>query len=261
MKRSTAPEYFSDQGEYQIPGRRWRVDGFDQVTNMVFEFLGCFWHGCRHCFPNHHKPHCPHDQHCMDDVRRTTMECLQSLRDLGYHVVTLWECEWEEQKKADPCMAEFVKTLAVIKPMNPCDAFFVGCMNASYLYYKVRVGEEICYVDYTSLYPRVNKTGMYPIGHPEFIFEPGSTDLSQYFGLALCTVVPPKNLFHPVLPYRCGGKLTFPLCCTCVEQDSQTSARKMPFVRSHPGYGTWCTPKQEKVVEMGYVIQHVHEVC
>ena len=116
-------------------------------------------------------------------------------------------------------MAEFVKTLPVIKPMNPRDAFFGGCTNVSYLYYKVRVGEEIWYVDYTSLYPWVNKNGMYPIGHPEFIYEPGTTDLSEYFGLALCTIIPPKHLFHPVLPYQCGGKVAFPVCRTCVEQD------------------------------------------
>ena len=103
--------------------------------------------------------------------------------------------------------------------MNPRDAFFGGRTNASYLYYKVRVGEEIRYVDYTFLYPWVNKNGIYPIGHPEFIYEPGTIDLSESFGLALCIIVPPKNLFHPVLPYRCVGKLTFPLCRTCVEQD------------------------------------------
>ena len=103
----------------------------------------------------------------VSDVQRTTMERLQSLRDLGYQVVTSWECEWEQQKKADPRVAEFVQTLPVIKPMNPRDVFFGGCTNASCLYYKVRAGEEIRYVDYTSLYPWVNTNGMYPIGHPE----------------------------------------------------------------------------------------------
>ena len=180
--------------------------------------------------------------------------------------MTLWECEWEQQKKADPRVAEFVKTLPVIKPMNPRDAFFGGRTNASYLYYKVRVGEEIRYVDYTSLYPWVNKNGMYPIGHPEFIYEPGTTDLSEYFGVALCTIVPPKHLFHPVLPYRCGGKLTFPLCRTCVEQDIAKPRHEKSLSCDHTKderalIGTWCTPELEKAVAMGYVIQHVHEVC
>ena len=170
------------------------------------------------------------------------------------------------QKKVETRMAEFVKTFPVIKPMNPCDVFFGGRTNASYLYYKVRVGEEIRYVDYTSLYSWVNKNGMYPIGHPEFIYEPGTTDLSEYFALALCTIIPPKNLFHPVLPYRCGGKLTFPLCRTCVEQHVAKPLHEKSLSCDHTEdkgavIGTWCTPELEKAVAMGYVIQHVHEVC
>jgi hypothetical protein len=31
-----------------------------------------------------------------------------------------------------------------------------------------------------------------------------------------CTVVPPMNLYHPVLPFRCNKKLLFCLCRTCV---------------------------------------------
>lgn len=36
------------------------------------------------------------------------------------------------------------------------------------------------------------------------------------FGLATVDILPPEGLFHPVLPVRAGGKLTFPLCRTCV---------------------------------------------
>ena len=107
---------------------------------------------------------------------------------------------------------------------------------------------------------------MYPIGHPDFIYEPGTTDLSQYFGLALCTIISPKNLFHSVLPYRCGEKFTFPLCRTCVEQDIDKPLHEKSLSCDHTEdgralTGTWCTPELEKAVEMGYMIQHVHEVC
>ena len=192
-----------------------------------------------------------HDQRCMDDVGRTTIERLQGLRDQGYHVMTFWECEWEQQKKTDPRVAEFVKTLPVIKPLNPCDTFFAERTNTSYLYCKVRVGEEIRYGDYTSLYPWVNNNGMYPIGHPEFIYEPGTTDLSPYFGLALCTIAQPKNLFHLILPFRCGGKLTFPLCRTCVEQDIDKPLHEKSLLCDHTEDEraltcTWCTPSWKK---------------
>ena len=60
-------QHAHNQGKYQIPGRHWRVDGFDPDTNTVFEFLGCFWHRCLSCFPNRHEPYCCHDDRCMDD--------------------------------------------------------------------------------------------------------------------------------------------------------------------------------------------------
>ena len=89
--------------------------------------------------------------------------------------------------------------------------------------------EKICYFDFMSLYPWVNKNGKYPLGHPEIISQPGHTDLSRYFGLVKCTVLPPHGLFHPVLPYRHAGKLTFPLCSSCV-----TEEMSKPFLERTP---------------------------
>jgi hypothetical protein len=67
--------------------------------------------------------------------------------------------------------------------------------------------ETIHYYDYTSLYPYVNKNGIYPIGHPEIISQPGHTEISRFFGIAKCTVLPPHGLYHPVLPPRQKDKL------------------------------------------------------
>ena len=38
-------------GEYHVPGTTFTVDGFCQENNTVYEFHGCFWHGCPKCFP------------------------------------------------------------------------------------------------------------------------------------------------------------------------------------------------------------------
>ena len=48
---------------------------------------------------------------------------------------------------------------------------------------------------------------------------PPHQDIARFFGIADCTVSPPEDLFHPVLPYRCKGKITFPLCRACVEEE------------------------------------------
>ena len=80
-------------------------------------------------------------------------------------------------------------------------------------------GEEIRYVDVTSLYPWVNKNCTYPIGHPQIITQPDDQSIHSYFGLALVDILPPARLFHPVLPVRSGQKLTFPLCRSCVREE------------------------------------------
>ena len=42
--------------EMHLPGvPNVKVDGYCQETKEVFEYLGCFWHGCL-CMPNRHKP-------------------------------------------------------------------------------------------------------------------------------------------------------------------------------------------------------------
>ena len=102
------------------------------------------------------------------------------------------------------------------------------------------------------------------IGHPEIIFEPEG-GLSQFFGLAKCTVLPPYGLYNPVLPLRQNDKLTFLLCRTCVEEEMSKPMLERSYVcphtpEQHQITDTWCTPELEKGVEKGYQILHIHEV-
>lgn len=117
--------------------------------------------------------------------------------------------------------------------------------NAVHLYAKTEDDEEIWYVDYISLHPWVNKNCIYPIGHPVTTTPPQSNNISGYFGWVKCTVIPPHNLYHPILPYRCKGKLTFPLCQTCVKKElDNLLMRGTPLCPHNPEErvltSTWC---------------------
>jgi hypothetical protein len=79
------------------------------------------------------------------------------------------------------------------------------------LYYKVRNGEKIKYVDFTSVYPSVMKINSFPIGFPKIVTE-NFEDLDKYFGLINCKLLPPNALLFPVLPTRVDNKLLFVLC-------------------------------------------------
>jgi len=74
--------------------------------------------------------------------------------------------------------------------------------------------------------PGILKTDAFPIGNPDIYIGQDYTELieaarnynfSSVEGLVRCKVLPPRDLFHPVLPYRVRGKLLFALCRSCCE--------------------------------------------
>ena len=258
-------QHARNAGEYCIPGTNFHVDGFDASTNTIYEFHGCFWHGCPRCFPIRHESHLRHYHRTMQDVYETTQQRIQQFRELGYHVVEMWECDWSRLKDTSLDIRTYLGTLQFTEPLNPRDAFCGGRTNAVKLYHHVTPSQQIHYIDVTSLYPWVNKTCVYPKGHPSVIFNPGHTDITKYFGLVQCKVLPPRHLYHPVLPYRHESKLLFPLCAACVEQEMvkrplDRCAECVHTDEQRALTGTWCTPELSKAVDLGYDIQYIYEV-
>ena len=258
-------QHARNAGEYCIPGTNFHVDGFDASTNTIYEFHGCFWHGCPRCFPIRHESHLRHYDRTMQDVYETTQQRIQQFKELGYHVVEMWECDWSHLKDTSLGIRTYLGTLELTEPLNPRDAFCGGRTNAVKLYHHVTPSQQIHYIDVTSLYPWVNKTCVYPKGHPRVIFNPGHTDITKYFGLVQCKVLPPRHLYHPVLPYRHDSKLLFPLCAACVEQEMvkrplDRCAECVHTDEQRALTGTWCTPELSKAVDLGYDIQYIYEV-
>ena len=83
----------------------------------------------------------------------------------------IWEHEWNQLKREQEDVKEFVNKLNLVTRLEPKDAFFGGRTNSTQFYRSVKEkgGEEIRYVDYTSLYHWVNKNCVYPVGHPAII--------------------------------------------------------------------------------------------
>ena len=257
-------QHVGNAGEVRIPTVGF-VDGYCHDTRTVYEFQGCFTHGCPTCYPNRHETHVRHFDRTMQDVYETTQQKIQRLKEQGYTVVQMWECEWTRLKDTSSDIRTFVAHLQFTAPLNPRDAFCGGRTNAVKLYHHVTPSQKIHYIDVTSLYPWVNKTCVYPKGHPTFISTPGHTDIHQYFGLIQCQVLPPRQLYHPVLPYRHDGKLLFPLCATCVQDEMpkrpwERSAQCVHTDQQRALTGTWCSPELSKAVELGYQVQYIYEV-
>jgi DNA polymerase type B, organellar and viral len=123
------------------------------------------------------------------------------------------------------------------------------------MYYKCLAGEKIKYVDVCSLYPYICKTGTFPIGHPKILTENFNySDLAarKYTGIIKCTVIPPRGLFHLVLPARFNGKLLFALCRTCAAQqlsdcDHDDDARAIT--------GEWVSLELYAAMDRGYRVR------
>ena len=246
------------------------VDGVDAERRVAYEFNGCFFHGCLSCFP--------HQRFTTTSRRRgdrTFQECYEAtvakkkkLEAEGWTVETMWECQWKnETKREGSDVSTWLTNWNPVSPMEPRDAFFGGRTNVVKLHHECRVeGEKILYQDVTSLYPWVNKYALYPTGHPTVITTfADDRDLGDYFGVVKLTILPPRGLYHPVLPLRQGGKLTFPLCRTCVEVQMVLPMEDRTWRCEHSDEqrrltGTWCTPEVREAVRRGYVVMQIHEV-
>ena len=144
-----------------------------------------------------------------------------------------------------------------MSPLVARDALFGGRTNACKLFAKViKPGDKILYYDACSLYPLVMKYCSYPVGHPTVILK-DFKNVSEYYGLIKCKVLPPRDLYHPLLPVRVDKKLMFPLCYTCTQKripNCNHDENQRSFI------GTWVTEEVTKAVELGYQILEIYEV-
>eukprot|EP00057_Strongylocentrotus_purpuratus_P035473 XP_799265.2 PREDICTED: uncharacterized protein LOC594742 [Strongylocentrotus purpuratus] len=248
-------QHARNEGEVKVG--RYYMDGYCLENKTVYEFNGCFWHGCQKCYSFNTDSGRPGVKKTMGELYLDTLEkerCVQNiLKDWKY--VTMWECDWKKEENSIP--QHIKQSLPNPIPLNPREAFYGGRTNASCLLYECKAGEKIKYVDFTSLYPSINKYGSYPVGHPQIITQ-NFKDLSDYYGLVRCKVLPPQDLLHPVLPCKVNGKLLFPLCYTCAKNVQQTPCTHSENERII--HSTWVTLEVEKAVEKGYKVIEIESV-
>ncbi|KAF4529356.1 hypothetical protein B566_EDAN017368 [Ephemera danica] len=228
--------------EKVLPGNI-RVDGFLEKNGEkhVFEFNGCYFHGCQQCYGNQE-----YELHGVNSAIRTatlrrlqTESKLKKLKDAGYIVTVMWECRFKNQLKEN----EYMRNILLFQKANLT---------------KVEPGEKIMYLDVCSLYPYINKYKKYPVGHPSVFVGQECPQLQDIEGFIHCKILPPRNLFHPVLPARIQDKLMFVLCYTCADtlnpdECDHTDADRVLV-------GTWVSDEVKKAVEMGYTIIEMYEI-
>jgi hypothetical protein len=243
------------------------IDGMstDSQNHTAYEFAGCYWHGCPRCFPfnRHDKGRNEKSGKTFEERYEEFQSKIDIIKRYFQHVVIIWEHEWDEMREADINIQEFCFTAqySLIKELKaPCinlrTALFGGRTNAAKLYHKCVEGERIMYKDIVSLYPYVLFAKDYPMSHPKIRY-PHDPDfdhsLRNYFGLVVCAVLPPTNLYFPVLPWREGDgeKLLYTLCRTCVVGKTDTCTHT---AEERSLTGIWTTVEMTKAIEKGYQI-------
>lgn len=244
-----------------------RVDGFCRIngTAICLQFHGDYYHGCPKCFTINREK-IMRDGRSMEDRFSQTQKISEKILSFGYRLIEIWECEFDVQIKENAEMRHFISSQDHLRlePLEPRNAFFGGRTEACA---KVISGKKMKYVDFRSLYPYICKRGKYPVGHPQVYYGvdcqkmTGSqnNDIAKIEGLIFCAVLPPRNLYHPVLPVRRDEKLVFPLCRSCCEEMFQYDC---PHDNEEDRIieGTWLSDELKTAVEFGYIVKKVYEI-
>uniref|UniRef100_A0A1B0GJ30 DNA-directed DNA polymerase n=1 Tax=Lutzomyia longipalpis TaxID=7200 RepID=A0A1B0GJ30_LUTLO len=148
--------------EVKLKNCRYIADGYDETSNTVYSFEGCYYHG-HTCYLNRMQV-CSNDPNdTLHNRYEATLRRLDHIRKLGYNVVSMWECEFRKILKDDPQLTLQIEQHKEIMDsgFNLRSAVYGGRTEVFRLYHKCKPGDRIYYYDFTSLYPWANKYSKY----------------------------------------------------------------------------------------------------
>jgi len=119
-----------------------KVDGYCEKTNEIFEFYGCYYHGHPKCLTSNRdaKLFNSSDDTLNQRYERTVVKS-EHLKYLGYHLIEMWECEFREQMRGNKNMNYLQNhPLTNATPLNPRDAFYGGRTGNTYTHYRCKAG-------------------------------------------------------------------------------------------------------------------------
>ncbi len=204
-----ASQYPQLKINYECPHTHTTLHGYLEGQEIVFMYIDCDLMGCPvlHEDPEEYNPFmktlCV--TQWIEVVKR--IHLLQKWYKVHiFHSHTLAESQKQNQQ-----FANYWRKHETIKPR---EGLFGGRVELIQPYVCATGEEKIDYVDVRSLYPTVCAYDELPIGHPIQLtgsqLNMDALYRQEYFGVIKCTVLPPANLYIPVLPYvREDGRLVF----------------------------------------------------
>ena len=230
-----------------------KVDGWDDSTNTVYEFHGCVFHGCPRCYSGDTYNSLKNElMSTTFSKHKARIEKIKSSNEVN-SLIEIWECDYDNLIKESKSFADFYKQENEVRPqLKPRDSLSGGRTNAVILHHEGPMG----YVDFTSLYPFIQKYGVFPLGHPKIITE-NFQDLDNYFGLIYCRILPPRDLYIPVLPFKTNNKLVFPLCSKCATENIKACLHSDAERELE---NTWVLLEVMQAIKLGYKVTKIFEI-
>ena len=79
----------------------------------------------------------------MEQLYEDTFEKVYHLRDQGFKVIEMWECDLLKEMEHDEDMRRYFEEYEIVEPLQPRDAFYGGRTNAAKLLHECQDNEEI----------------------------------------------------------------------------------------------------------------------
>ena len=79
----------------------------------------------------------------MQQLYEDTFEKVYHLKDQGFQVIEMWECDLLKEMEHDEDMRRYFEEYEIVEPLQPRDAFYGGRTNAAKLLHECQDDEEI----------------------------------------------------------------------------------------------------------------------
>lgn len=249
------------------PNTRISVDGINRArNNLLFEFLGCYYHAHEKCIlsTGGYRKDSRVAEFGFFERRDRTRFKMQRLKDLNFNVVSTYECEFVDFLKKNKDIEKQLNEHPDlgVGDLEPRDCLRGGRVECFKMLVECTDEQRLRYVDIVSLYPFVCLRATYCVGHPK-IYR-GVRECSQapnifeMEGIIRCRVLPPRDLYIPVLPYFYNKRLYFPLCGACTRDLQITPCEHNNLERSL--IGTWTIYEVKVSLLKGYEMIEVYEI-
>lgn len=100
-----------DHRQVKLSGKK--VDGYDSITNTIYEFFGDYWHGNPVIYPQDDMNKAVKKSY--GELYKKTMARLDFLYNKGYKIKYIWENEWikfTKNKVETPLIIDYIPTVA-----------------------------------------------------------------------------------------------------------------------------------------------------